>query len=106
MKQVVGFCLVMLLCAFLSTKTSSDNWKIEAIISLDNPADTKIHQSLIQEFSKINGVSFCETSIHTNTIFIQFDDKKFGIDGIKHVLDKWECKVNNISYNTLVDFIE
>lgn len=106
MKQVAGLFLVMLLCAFISTNTSSDNWRIEAVISLDNPADTQIHQSLIQEFSKINGVSFCETSIYTNTIFIQFDEKKFSIDGLKHVLDKWECKINNISYNTLFDFTE
>ena len=106
MKQVIAFLLLSFLCAFISTNTSSRGCQTEAIISLDNFSDPQIHKKIKQEFSKINGVSFCETSLKTKTVVVQFDERKFQISDINNVLNKWECKVKNMSFQSLADFIE
>ena len=106
MKQVIAFLLLSFLCAFISTNTSSIGSQTEAIISLDDFSDPQIHKNIAQEFSKINGVSFCETSLKTKTVVVQFDERKFQISDIKNVFNKWECKVKDMSFYSLADFIE
>ena len=106
MKQVIVFLLLSFLCAFISTNTSSRESQTEAVISLDDFSDPQIHKNIKQEFSKINGVSFCETSLRTKTVVVQFDEYKFQINDIKNVLNKWECKVKDMSFYPLTDFIE
>ena len=106
MKQVIAFLLLSFLCAFISTNTSSAGSQTEAIISLDDFPDPQIHKNIEQEFSKINGVSFCETSLKTKTVIVQFDEHKFQISDIKNVFNKWECKVKDMSFHSLADFKE
>ena len=106
MKQVIAFLLLSFLCAFISTNTSSRGSRTEAVISLDDFSDPQIHKNIKQEFSKINGVSFCETSLKTKTVLVQFDENKFQISDIKNVFNKWECKVKDMSFHSLADFIE
>ena len=105
MKQIFAFLLLSFLCAFISINTSLGS-QTEAIISLDNFSDPQIHKNIKREFSKINGVSFCETSLKTKTVLVQFDQTKFEISDIKNVLKKWECKVKDMSFDNLSDFIE
>jgi len=106
MKQVISFLLLSFLCAFISTNTSYRGSLTEVVISLDDFTDPQIHKSIKQEFSKISGVSFCETSLHTKTVVVQFDEHKFQISDIKNVLNKWECKVKDMSFYSLVDLVE
>ena len=106
MKQVIAFLLLSFLCAFISTNTSSRGSHTEAVISLDDFSDPQIHKNIKQEFSKINGVSFCETSLKTKTVVVQFDEHKFQISDIKNVFNKWGCKVKDMSFHSLADFIE
>ena len=106
MKQVIAFLLLSFLCAFISINTSSHGSQTEAVISLDDFSDPQIHKNIKQEFSKINGVSFCETSLRTKTVVVQFDEHKFQISDIKNVFKKWECKVKDMSFHSLADFIE
>ena len=105
MKQVIAFLLLSFLCAFISTNTSSGS-QTEAIISLDDFSDPQMHKNIKREFSKINGVSLCETSLKTKTVVVQFDQRKFQINDIKNVFNKWECKVKDMSFHNLPDFIE
>ena len=106
MKQVIAFLLLSFLCAFISINTSSRGSQTEAVISLDDFSDPQIHKNIKQEFSKINGVSFCETSLKTKTVVVQFDEHKFQISDIKNVFNKWGCKVKDMSFHSLADFIE
>jgi len=106
MKQVIAFLLLSFLCAFISINTSSRGSQTEAVISLDDFSDPQIHKNIKEEFSKINGVSFCETSLRTKTVVVQFDEHKFQISDIKNVFNKWECKVKDMSFHSLADFIE
>ena len=106
MKQVIAFLLLSFLCVFISINTSSRGSQTEAVISLDDFSDPQIHKNIKQEFSKINGVSFCETSLKTKTVVVQFDEHKFQISDIKNVFNKWECKVKDMSFHSLADFIE
>ena len=106
MKQIIAFLLLSFLCAFISINTSSRGSQTEAVISLDDFSDPQIHKNIKQEFSKINGVSFCETSLKTKTVVVQFDEHKFQISDIKNVFNKWECKVKDMSFHSLADFIE
>ena len=106
MKQVIAFLSLSFLCAFISTNTSSRGSQTEAVISLDDFSDPQIHKNIKREFSKISGVSFCETSLRTKTVVVQFDEHKFQINDIKNVLNKWECKVKDMSFYSLTDFIE
>ena len=105
MKQFFAFLLLLILCAFISTNTSSSS-QTEAVISLDNFSDPQIYKNIKREFSKINGVSFCETSLKTKTVLVQFNQTKFQISDIKNVLKKWECKVKDMSFHNLSEFIE
>ena len=105
MKQVIAFLLLSFLCAFISTNTSSGS-QTEVVISLDDFSDPQIHKNIKREFSKINGVSLCETSLKTKTVVVQFDQRKFQISDIKNVFNKWECKVKDMSFHNLSDFIE
>jgi copper chaperone CopZ len=105
MKQIFAFLLLSFLCAFISTNTSSGS-QTEAVIALDSFPDPQTHKNIKREFSKINGVSFCETSLKTKTVLVQFDQTKFQISDIKNVLKKWECKVKDMSFHNLSDFIE
>jgi copper chaperone CopZ len=106
MKQVIAFLLLSLLCAFISTNTSSGGCQTEAVISLDDFSDPQIHKNIKHEFSKINGVSFCETSFKTKTVVVQFDESKVQISDIGNVFSKWGCKVKNMTFHSLADFIE
>ena len=106
MKQVIAFLLLSFLCAFISINTSSRGSQTEAVISLDDFSDPQIHKNIKQEFSKINGVSFCETSLKTKTVVVQFDEHKFQISDIMNVFNKWGCKVKDMSFHSLTDFIE
>ena len=106
MKQVIAFLLLSFLCAFISTNTSFGGCQTEAVISLDDFSDPQIHKNIKHEFSKINGVSFCETSLKTKTVVVQFDERKFQISDIENVFSKWGCKVKNMSFHSLADFIE
>ena len=106
MKQVIAFLLLSFLCAFISTNTSSGRCQTEAVISLDDFSDPQMHKNIKREFSKINGVSLCETSLKTKTVVVQFDQRKFQINDIKNVFNKWECKVKDMSFHNLSDFIE
>ena len=106
MKQVIAFLLLSFLCAFISTNTSSGRCQTEAVISLDDFSDPQIHKNIKHEFSKINGVSFCETSLKTKTVVVQFDERKFQISDIENVFSKWGCKVKNMTFHSLADFIE
>ena len=105
MKQVIAFLLLSFLCAFISTNTSSGS-QTEVVISLDDFSDPQIHKNIKREFSKISGVSLCETSLKTKTVVVQFDQRKFQISDIKNVFNKWECKVKDMSFYNLSDFIE
>ena len=105
MKQVIAFLLLSFLCAFISTNTSSGS-QTEAVISLDGFSDPQMHKNIKREFSKINGVSLCETSLKTKTVVVQFDQRIFRINDIKNVFNKWECKVKDMSFYNLSDFIE
>ena len=105
MKQVIAFLLLSFLCAFISTNTSSGS-QTEAVISLDDFSDPQMHKNIKREFSKISGVSLCETSLKTKTVVVQFDQRKFQISDIKNVFNKWECKVKDMSFHNLSDFIE
>jgi copper chaperone CopZ len=105
MKQVIAFLLLSFLCAFISTNTSSGS-QTEVVISLDDFSDPQIHKNIKREFSKISGVSLCETSLKTKTVVVQFDQRKFQISDIKNVFNKWECKVKDMSFHNLSDFIE
>ncbi len=106
MKQVIAFLLLSFLCAFISTNTSSGRCQTEVVISLDDFSDPQIHKNIKREFSKINGVSLCETSLKTRTVVVQFDQRKFQISDINNVFNKWECKVKDMSFHNLSDFIE
>ena len=105
MKQVIAFLLLSFLCAFISTNTSLGS-QTEVVISLDDFSDPQMHKNIKREFSKINGVSLCETSLKTKTVVVQFDQRKFQINDIKNVFNKWECKVKDMSFYNLSDFIE
>ena len=106
MKQVIAFLLLSFLCAFISTNTSSGGFQAEAVISLDDSSDPQTYKNIKKEFSKINGVSLCEISLKTKTVVVQFDQRKFQISDIKNVFSKWECKMKDMSFHALSDFIE
>jgi len=106
MKQIIAFLLLSFLCAFISTNTSSRGCQTEAVILLDEISTPQIYKNIKEEFSKINEVSFCETSISTKTVVVKFDERKFQISDIKNVFSKWGCRIKDISFETLIDFIE
>jgi copper chaperone CopZ len=106
MKQIISFLLLSFICAFIGTTTSSTGCQTEAIISIHDFSDPQIHKKIKQEFAKINGVSFCETSLKTKTIVVQFDEQKFQISDIRNVLNKWDCNIKDMSFRSLADFIE
>ena len=106
MKQVVTLVLVLFLCGFFRKHVSSEQSQIEAVISLENFSNPQIHTHLVKEFSKINGVSFCETSLDTETLIVKFDENEFSVNDIKHILEKWECKIRDISFSSLFNFVE
>ena len=106
MKQVIAFLSLSFLCAFISTNTSSYGPQTEAVIVLEGFSDPQIHRNIKHEFSKIKGISFCETSLKTKTVVVKFDDRKFQINDIENVLNKWECKIKDMSFYSLVNIIE
>ena len=106
MKQIVAFLSLSFLCAFIGNNTSSNDLKTEVVVSVDDFSDSNAHKNIIQEFLKINGVSRCEASINNKTIAIQFDDSKFKINDIYNVLNKWECNVIDMSFQSLANSFE
>jgi len=106
MKQVIAFLLISFLCAFICSTASSTGCQTEAVISIENFSDPQIHKKIKQEFSKINGVTFCETSLKTKTVVVHFDERKFQISDIRNVFKKWECNVKDMTFRSIVDFVE
>ena len=106
MKQFLFLFLFLFLCAFISTSTSFNTYETQAVITLNRFPNLNLYSNLIEEFSRINGVSSCESSYTTKTIMVQFDGNKLNVSDIKKVLNKWECDFGTISFNTLIDYIE
>ena len=106
MKKTFIIFLTLLLFAFISANKGSPSSETEAVITLSDFSNPHIYRNIIQEFSKIKGVSFCETSLKTMTMILQFDDSAFGLEDIKNVFNKWGCAFCTISFNPISQNLE
>ena len=106
MKQLFSFLLLSILCAFISTANTTKEIQREAVITLDSSINPQIHHQLIKDFTKIDGVSYCDASLQTKTVIIQYDENKFHTSDVNNILNKWGCKAKNMSFTYLSEFIE
>ncbi len=53
------------------------------------------------DLNKIRGVQLCETSLMTKTLMLNYDPRMVKQNEIDYVLQKWECKPGQYSYQKI-----
>ena len=101
MKQFLMFILISSLCALMSSSSLNSGHPAEAVVSVANISDPAVFISLTNEFSKMNGVLFCETSLQTKSLVVQFDNSRINPSDITAVLHKWGGEVLKMDFRSL-----
>lgn len=89
--------LSLLLAAFTVQKNNSAEL-IQLVVTIPQLTTINLQKDLETDFSRINGVHFCETSLMTKTLMLNYDPRKLELSDIKYVLQKWECIPDEFSY--------
>ena len=54
-----------------------------------------------KDLKNISGVVNCEISLKSNTLLMKYDQRKVNMKGINSVIEKWDCSLEEISYQKL-----
>ncbi len=101
MKQVLSLIIISILFAVFALKADEFKKLTQLVVVVPELNSAEIQKNLEIEFSNLNGVKKCETSLMTKTLMINYDSRKVTPQKIENIFDKWECRPNAFSYTQL-----
>jgi len=102
LKHLIGLAIIALSALFLISGSTSTQNLTQATISIPNFNSCDLQTKLEKEFCSINSVSLCQSNLLTNTLTLQYDDRKLSKIDIEGILAKWGCYSENISFHKLI----
>ena len=73
----------------------------QLIVTIPQLSSQALQEKLELDFSNIQGVSKCETSLMTKTMLMRYDARKVSPRAIQSVFQKWGCTPGDYSYQKL-----
>ena len=101
MKQLLLLIIISILFAAFTVKKNISAELTQLVVTIPELTTSDLQKKLEVDFSNLGGVQFCETSLLTKTLILQYDSKKLSSDEIEYVFRKWECKPGKFSYQKL-----
>ena len=101
MKQLLPLIIILLLFAAITVQNNSSENLTQLVVSIPELSRSDLKNNLVQNLNKLKGVTYCETSLSTKTLVLNFDSRKVKITDIENILRKWECRPNQFFYQKL-----
>ena len=101
MKQLLPLLILSLLFAAISIQQDSAFELTQLVVSIPGLNSLTLKDDLEKDFTKLKGVSFCETSLLTKTMVLHYDATKLSSTDIYSVFRKWGCNPVEFSYQKL-----
>ena len=97
------FLLIIITILFAAgTVTKSNSVKLtQLVVTIPELTTYDLQKNLEIDLNKIRGVQLCETSLMTKTLMLNYDPRRVKQNKIDYVLQKWECKPGQYSYQKI-----
>ena len=74
----------------------------EMVVTLPTLDSREMQKNIEIDIHKLPGIKFVETSLSSKTLILNFDSKKFSMQLIENVLEKWDCDPGEFSFRNVV----
>ena len=101
MKQLLLLIIISILFAAFTVQKNISAELTQLVVTIPELTTSDLQKKLEVDFSNLGGVQFCDTSLLTKTLILQYDSKKLSSDEIEYVFRKWECIPGKFSYQKL-----
>ena len=101
MKQFFLLILISFLFAAVTVQKNNSVKLTQLVVTIPELTTSDLQKNLEIDLNNIRGVQFCETSLMTKTLMLNYDPRKVKQNKIDHVLKKWECTPGQYSYQKL-----
>ena len=101
MKQFFLLIIFSILFAAFTVQKNNSVKLTQLVVTIPELTTSDLQKNLEIDLNNIRGVQFCETSLMTKTLMLNYDPRKVKQNKIDHVLKKWECTPGQYSYQKL-----
>jgi len=100
-KQLLPLLILSILFAAFAVKKETPSELTQLVVTIPELKSSSLKQDLEKDFSKLAGVTFCETSLMTKTLVLKYNSRKLAFNDIHSVFRKWGCHPADFSYQRL-----
>ena len=101
MKQFFLLIIISILFAAFTVQKSNSVKLTQLVVTIPELTTYDLQKNLEIDLNNIRGVQFCETSLMTKTLMLNYDSRRVKQNEIDYVLQKWECKPGQYSYQKI-----
>ena len=101
MKQFVLLIIISILFAAFTVQKNISVKLTQLVVTIPELTTSDLQKNLEIDLNNIRGVQFCETSLMTKTLMLNYDPRKVKKNEIDYVFKKWECKPDQYSYQKI-----
>ena len=101
MKQLFLLIIISILFAVFTVQKNNSVKLTQLVVTIPELISSDLQKNLEMDLNKIRGVQLCETSLMTKTLMLNYDPRRVKQNKIDYVLQKWECKPGQYSYQKL-----
>ena len=101
MKQFLLLIIISILFAVFTVQENHSLEITQLVVTIPELTNSVLQKNLEIDLNNIKGVEFCETSLMTKTLMLNYDPHKVKQNEIDHVLKKWECTTGQYSYQKI-----
>ena len=101
MKQFFLLIIISILFAVFTVQKNNSVKLTQLVVTIPELTTTNLQKNLETDLNKIRGVQLCETSLMTKTLMLNYDPRRVKQNEIDYVLQKWECKPGQYSYQKI-----
>ena len=74
----------------------------EMVVTLPSLDSREMQKNIEIDLHKLPGIKFVDISLSSNTLILNFDSKKFSMQLIEGVLEKWGCNPGEFSFQNVI----
>jgi len=101
MNRIISFSIIAILSILALKINSSSEYRIRAFYTIPELDNIDISKKIIDEFSMINGIIKCESSIDSRNVLLEYDKTKISLKDIRKIFYKWGCSIKRVHYDNL-----
>ena len=101
MKHFLLLIIISILFAVVTVQKNNTVKLTQLVVTIPELTNSDLQKNLEIDLNNIRGVRFCETSLMTKTLMLNYDSRRVKLNEIDYVLQKWECKPGQYSYQKI-----